>query len=330
MKRILSIDGGGIRGIIPAMIMHHLEVQQGLGPLAKRFDLIAGTSTGSILALGLTRPESATTREPHYSAQDLLNLYLQRGKDIFARSFWKGVSSVWGVSDEMYDYKPLEGILKEYFQEFAVKDAVTDVLIPSYDIERRQPQFFKSWQSSNTRDIPMWQAARASSAAPTYFEPIQLTIEGVPSAFIDGGVFANNPAMCAYAEARRQWPDEEQFLVLSLGTGHHTRRIPYEQAKDWGKLEWMVPILNVVFDGVSETVDYQLEHLLPKECYFRLDRPLAAALDDMDNASQSNMIALQQEAANLLQEQREQIGKLVAALSAPPGPAPKRAPKGTP
>src|SRR5690606_13500980 len=126
--------------------------------------------------------------------------------------------------------------------------AVTPVLVTAYDLVARRPRFFKSWRE-DAAGVPMALAAEATSAAPTYFEPVR---DG-DAALIDGGVFAGNPAMCAYAEGVRLRPDAE-IHVLSLGTGSQTRPIPYEQAKDWGVLEWARPIVDVVFDGSSDTV----------------------------------------------------------------------------
>src|SRR5204863_755766 len=126
--------------------------------------------------------------------------------------------------------------------------------------ERRYPFFFKSWraQEDATLDFPMRLAARATSAAPTYFEALRL--ETATSAeyysLIDGGMFANNPAMCAYAEVRRLWPEADVALV-SLGTGQLTRPLPWSDIKNWGLVEWARPALDVVFDGVSDATDYQ-------------------------------------------------------------------------
>jgi hypothetical protein len=138
--------------------------------------------------------------------------------------------------------------------------------------------------------------ARATSAAPTYFEPFKLS--GADSqdyeALIDGGVFANNPAMCAYVDGSTG-PGQarpEGVLLVSLGTGSLNRPLMYDQVKDWGQFQWSKPILDVTFQGVSATTDYQLEQILGYDQYFRLDteayakvslkkyRPMAARNED--------------------------------------------------
>jgi patatin-like phospholipase/acyl hydrolase len=295
MRKILAIDGGGIRGVIPAVVLAEIERRTGR-PAAGLFDLIAGTSTGGILALGLSRPGPG--RKPKFSAADLLDLYASRGQEIFSRSFWKGMASVGGLADEKYSHKPLEKILKEYFGTTRLERALTKVLVSAYDLENRKPFFFKSWRSEYNR-VEMRRAARATSAAPTYFEPARVPMDGKTLTLIDGGVYVNNPAMSAYAEARKLWPDEDEYLVVSLGTGQLIREITFEEAKDWGKLEWAVPILNVVFDGVSAAVDYQLAQL-PACRYHRFQVRLETASDDMDNASAGNIENLKAEAGRLL------------------------------
>ena len=139
MKKVLSIDGGGIRGIIPATILAEIE-QRTSRPTASLFDLMAGTSTGGIISLALSRDGGGGV--PKYRALDLLDLYVNRGPEIFSRSFWQGVSSVAGLTEEKYSQRPLEGILKEYFDEAPLSAALTRVLVSSYEIETRSPFFF--------------------------------------------------------------------------------------------------------------------------------------------------------------------------------------------
>jgi len=165
-------------------------------------------------------------------------------------------------------------------------------------------------------DFPMAEVALATSAAPTYFEPAKLAVPGAPTdyfALIDGGVFAVNPGMCAWAEARALGlPDDT--VVLSLGTGSLIRRIPYDEAKDWGLIQWAQPILDVVFDGSSDTVDYQLGQVIGEERRFRLQTTLETASDDMDDASEENLRNLRLEGENLIERESAQLDAVVELL----------------
>jgi predicted acylesterase/phospholipase RssA len=309
MKKILSIDGGGIRGLIPALVLAEIEARTGRA-IADCFDLIAGTSTGGILALGFAKDDG--NGKPQYSAGDLAGIYQSRGREIFARSLWRGASSVGGLTDERYSHKGLEKVLEEYFGDDELGSGLTRTLIASYDIQNRAPLFLKSWREEH-RSVPMKHAARATSAAPTYFEPALVPVGGATRALIDGGVFINSPAVSAYAEARKIFRGEEDFLVLSLGTGQLIRPILFAEARDWGKAGWLAPLLSCMFDGVSDAADYQMR-MLAGENYIRLQTDLSIASDDMDNATRGNIENLKAEAKKLIRTHKTEIETLCRLL----------------
>ena len=303
--RILSIDGGGIRGLIPALVLQEIERLSGR-PVSDLFDLIAGTSTGGILALALVRP--GANGRPAFSAGDMVELYEQQGSEIFSRSVWHWARALGNAFEEKYPSGPVERVLGRYFGETRLAEALTNVLITSYEIEERRPFFFKSHNAKKAAadDFAMRDAARSTSAAPTYFEPARVPTSGATGyqALVDGGVYANNPAMCAYVEALCKWTPE-RIVLLSLGTGEAVQPIPYKSAKDWGLVNWAQPILNVVFDGVSDTVDYQLRSLVGQDTgkltdYWRMQVRLKPGQDAMDDTSEANLRGLREAAEQLI------------------------------
>lgn len=313
MINVLSIDGGGIRGLIPALVLRHIEEETGR-PTVELFDLIAGTSTGGILALGLTLPENGTDGDsatPRYSAEDLADLYREHGADIFDQPRWREIASVVDLFDEKYDPAGLEGVLKEYFGNRPMGDSLTDVMVSAYDIQARKPYFFKSWQGPD-HTVPMRRAGRATSAAPTYFEPAKVAVADRQYVLVDGGVFLNNPAVSAYAEAERRNPDEIIRLV-SIGTGSATEPIDYHDSQEWGKLGWAVETIDMVFDGVSDAADYQLRHMLGDR-FQRFQVPLEEANDAMDDASRENLEALAADADRLMTTQADALTALCNRL----------------
>jgi len=314
--RVLSIDGGGIRGVIPAAVLTEIE-RRTSRTVPELFDLVAGTSTGGIIALALTAPGEHGA--PRWRASDLLDLYRREGEHIFSRSVWQRITSAEGVLDEKYPADGLEAALSKYFGDVRLRDALTPVLVTAYELERRKPFFFRSRRAAAdpVYDFPMREAARATSAAPTYFEPPELVNEadGERYALVDGGVFANNPSMCAYAEILSEDRGADVFVV-SLGTGQLNRPIHYADAKDWGLLGWAKQIFNVVLDGVSDTTDYELEQLLGPERHARLQIELIGASDDLDDASPGNIANLETKARELIAGNDAEIDRVCAALAA--------------
>ncbi len=321
IARILAIDGGGIRGIIPALVMAEIEKRTGRR-ISALFDLIAGTSTGGVLALGITKP--GPDGKPQYRAEDGVGFYVEEGPKIFSRSVWHRLRSAGSMLDERYPAQAVEDALDRYFGEARLKEALTDVLITSYEIERRIPWFFRSRRARlrPDYDFPMKQVVRATSAAPTYFEPCRIEADGAAEyyALIDGGVFANNPAMCAYVDALSQddTPPTE-VLVVSLGTGQLTRPYYYDQARNWGLLGWAQPVVNILMHGVNETVHYQMQQVLSaapggRQRYYRFQVRLDEGSDDMDDAGRTNLRVLKLLAEELIHQRSGDLDALCADL----------------
>lgn len=320
--RILSIDGGGIRGLIPALILDAIE-QELRQPLARSFDLIAGTSTGGILAVGLTMP--GADGAPKYTPAALADLYRKEGGRIFSSTLLHKLTSFFSLSGPKYDASGIESVLQEYFGGARLKDSLTEVLVTSYEIDQlRDPFFFSSRMAKQraTYDFAAWQVARATSAAPTYFPPLKLLANAGDDhpyyALVDGGTFANNPALCAYAEAR-SLDATSDILIVSVGTGQRQDAIPYERARSWGLLGWARTVIDVVFDGVADTVDYQLKQLLPALStghvrYFRFQAALGADETAMDDTSPGNLARLAATAQQVVADNHDLIVRLCAEL----------------
>jgi uncharacterized protein len=246
-KRLLSIDGGGLAGLIPAEALVEIERQLDSlcgceRPLCERFDLIGGTSTGAILATGLALG---------LRAAKLRDFYLDFGKDIFAKVFWP--ERFW----HNYPSGPLEQHLKDVFGETTALGSEklrTNILIVAKNVTLGTTWFFtnntRSKYFPNNRGLPLWQIVRASAAAPTYFPPQTISVpddDGKPQSydFIDGGVSSyNNPSLQVFLEAT---DPKYQFgfplgvnnlLLMSLGTGFSGLKIPSGKAADYNLLNW--------------------------------------------------------------------------------------------
>ena len=322
MYKILAIDGGGMRGLIPSTILAHIENKTNK-TIAEMFDLIVGTSTGGLIAAAAVTKNAQG--KPKFKAQEIVDLYTNCGPEIFKKSPWREISTGKGAFEERYDHKPLEGILNQYLGDATLKDCLKPIVITSYDIELREPYFFKTSRAENPdRNHYLRDAVRATSAAPTYFEPAPVVSLKKPNptrrVLIDGGVFVNNPAMCALVEAISSGEKREDILLLSLGTGGLNRKIAYEEAKDWGYLGWSRPVIDVMMDGHADATDYHLEHLLPgankkaAQRYFRFDIELNDALDDMDNVTKGNIKNLKAKADEIIDKNQAEFTRLIGHL----------------
>jgi uncharacterized protein len=288
---VLAIDGGGIRGIIPAMILE--SIRQALGrEIHEAFDLISGTSTGGIVALGLGT--GANNGQP-YTPGQMVQLYVDNGAAIFKAGFLSLVSRLWRPK---YPSSGIEQTLQKFFGATMLSSARTSLLISSYDLQGQLPFFFKSHRIPDdpSFDWPVWQAARATSAAPTFFPAFHLFRDQPKAdyALVDGGIAVNDPAVSAYAEARRVYPNAKGYVVVSVGCGDRSDHITYQQCKNWGLLQWATKITTVILDSVEEATDYELHNMQGSELtYFRLQvSPMAGPSPDMDNVSSKNLQAL--------------------------------------
>ena len=304
IKYILSVDGGGIRGIIPAIILAEIE-QRTRKPIAEIFDLMAGTSTGGIVVAGLCKKDEQGN--PQYSANDLVELYQEYGSYIFKSSFFRRSILSW-FNCAQYPSKNIEYVLHKYFGDDILKNTLSNVLITSYDIQNNCPFFFKSWKEGN---IKLKDALRAATAAPTYFIPKHLKVDQIDRVLVDGGVFANNPAACAYASGKRLFPNDD-ILLLSIGTGRTDRSIA--NSRRFGKIGWIKPLLHVMFASSLDAVNYQLDQVIADK-YIRIQSQLKIASPDMDNITSKNIKSLQQEAKAMIEDNQELMDKFCNIVS---------------
>jgi predicted acylesterase/phospholipase RssA len=356
--RILSIDGGGIRGIIPLKVLEYIERQTGK-QIHELFDVIGGTSTGGIIALGLNSkiPKKGTI----YKAQELLNFYTTQEdvKRIFKRKgIWqpgneKDIDEDSTLEETRKADEPLRrpGIAGPYYESCSIEKYLQDkfgsdtkmselqpkpdVTVFSYDIQNDCPYDFNSKKAQKPEhDYCIWQAARATSAAPTFFPAAKFS-EKSNSIFVDGGVHINNPALALLIQAKDLYPNEQNFLLISLGTGDlKVSRADLEEA---GVAQWMAgnywpfppkthhppgALLEVMMNGVSYTIDKQLQQLVSDKSglklpglklYKRYQKELGEniAMDDTEPETIEKLVKLGEA---LVDENKGDLDKLCDAL----------------
>lgn len=279
---VLALDGGGVRGIFTAALLAGLEDDTGR-PVAELFDLAVGTSTGGIIALGLGA--GLTPRE-------ILNFYMDERKHIFPNPLgWRSLRHPFFAK-----YRPggLEDAVKRAFGTKTLGESRMPLVIPSYDLGENAVHLFKTPHHDRLKrdyKIPMWTVAMATSAAPTFFPAFRLP--GDHTRLIDGGVWANNPAMVGVTEAVSMFGQRpEDVRVLSLGTTVSLR--PRRSRLDNGGLiRWArgPNVIDVLMNGQSAGAFAQVKHLIGSDNAFRLDPLAPAELAKLDACDAEALVA---------------------------------------
>lgn len=318
--RVLAIDGGGIRGIIPATVLVDLERRLAPRSLASVFDLIVGTSTGGIIALGLTVPEGERPRHP---AERLLELYRSDGETIFPGGGPVPLPrSAWVREGTRYSVTGLEQALVRYLGDTPLTAALTGVVVTSYDLAYGEPVMLSSRpELGDVSDVTMVVAARATSAAPMFFKP-QIVEDGDRDRMlVDGGLYVNSPALLGYLLGRQAAARDDLPLVLvSLGTGMRPPRTPLpvaERAQMRDASALARTLLEAVATGGGRLANLLLARLADGDrlCYWRLQTTVGSCSFTMDDSSPENVACLYQRARELVSEKDEELSAISRALA---------------
>jgi hypothetical protein len=293
--RVLSLDGGGIRGLVTAILLE--RILDDVPDFLATVDLIAGTSTGGIIALGLANS---------LSPSELRDLYENKGKDIFDDSFLDNIVDLGKLAGADYSNRKLRRELKKVLDaDTTLGDLEKKVVICTFDLDAEdedtgerswKPKLFHNYPGEDSdRDEIAYKVALYTSAAPTYFP----SVDG----YIDGGVYANNPGMAALAQAldKRGFPPPlspptlGDVRLLSLGTGVSLTYIPGSRL-DWGYAQWAKPLITLMMDGVMGVAHFQCRQILGNH-YHRLaptfPEGTAYPLDDVEKTDELAVFAEQ-------------------------------------
>ncbi|MGN7619008.1 MAG: patatin-like phospholipase family protein [Ehrlichia sp.] len=276
-RYILSIDGGGVRGIIAATILEAIEKKINK-PLSKVFDLVSGSSVGSVIggALYLKNMNGM----PKYSASDVLDLMLKYSSKIFS-----GSSALPLIFGPRFSDKNLNEVLGEVFGDTTMKDLMSNFLVPSYDLCSSDTIMFRNWVDKYL-DVKIRDIVRGAVAAPTYFTPHKVMVGNERKLLIDSSIVANNPVVAAYAATQILYP-KEKICCLSVGCG--TVNKDFSDLKN-SLLYWSSKIIFVIIDAGLDAIDYQMDRLIREEhTYYRLSGNIVYSACDFSDASSENI-----------------------------------------
>ncbi|MBK1441424.1 patatin-like phospholipase family protein [Parapedobacter sp. ISTM3] len=331
MKRILSIDGGGIRGIIPGMLLAALERRLKRisnnpdAAIADYFDFFAGTSTGGILICLLLCPDDQTPPRPRFSAKEALDIYVTHGSDIFKAGFFRRLMAKFGLLSERYPSATLEHVLQAYFGEIKLSELLKPCIVTAYNIELRKTHFFRQQTAivrGDSRDFYLRDVCRATSAAPTYFSVAETySISGTRYPLLDGGVFAPNPSMSALVEVTRAFNETKinDIAILSLGTGRSRKAYDYEHFKKRRAISVGPALIDIMMSGAAESSDFFLQQLYRSagkaEQYIRIEPSnLHSIHEELDAASYNNIQKLIALGDRMVSENDELLNQLAGQL----------------
>lgn len=270
--QILSLDGGGIKGLFSAAVLAAIEEDLNV-EITDHFDLITGTSTGGLIAIGLglgLRP------------REIVEFYLREGSAIFPKYFgWKSIQH-WMY--RKFSSAPLEMALRRCFKDKRFGDSKKRLVIPSYNIGADDVYIFRTAHHERLRrdyKVSAWKVAMATSAAPTFFPAVRIVDN---TRLVDGGVWANNPAMVALVEAYGVLGVPlEQIAVLSIGTSDTVSQRK-ASLNNGGILAWASgnTVVDVIMRGQSIGAANQAKFLLSKERFERFNPQVAAKEFSLD------------------------------------------------
>jgi len=322
--RILTIDGGGIRAIIPAVILAQLEAdlqKETNNPKASiidHFDLFAGTSTGSILIALYLTPDEQNPNRPKYTAQEVLDFYLQVGCDMFQPA----TPEAGKRSTEKYCTHVLAEKLQYLLgEQNTLQQLVKPAFFTAYNLDKETPVFFESWAKTT---CTTWQVIRASTAAPGLFKPAIIDCYSSEEALIDGSIFASNPALCAYTLANttqfstmakssflKDFPTLSEMTLLSLGTGNPVKKVAIKKGS------WIRIMMKNLQSAGKELVDYQLQQLFAVErggAYFRVNPWLPTLVTTTDEVERTQVHHLQQTGLAYIAQNKEKMEEILQRL----------------
>lgn len=315
---ILSIDGGGMKGIVSAVFLDKLELllkkysQNPNARIGDFFDLIAGTSTGSILTAFYLLPENG---HPKYSAHEILNFYLTLGPSIFDKQ------SLFPLFGSKYTSHGFEEQLSYYLGNVKLSELLKPCLITSYNTSNRSAIFFnrETALKDPIRNPLLKEAVRASCAAPTYFPPVCYSRNpNCLNCYIDGGIVANNPSFCAVIEALKlkQCKSLHDIYVCSVGNVKNDETYTGRDIRKWGLIEWAVPLFSLLLNSNMQTVDYQMKKLFDNldlsDHYLRFQANSISKTPAMDDCSEKAidfLLSTGEELAETYQESLEHFAQ---------------------
>lgn len=292
-RQVLSLDGGGIRGIVSSKILSVVLAQMGGLQVHEVFDLVAGTSTGSLIAAACLIPDPQDPTKPHYSAAKVAEIMVTKGPQVFHESCFRRLESVYGLKDPKYDSTGIQTVIESLGDDY-LSNLLTECWFPS-TVRNNYTAFY--FTRKEARSNPAWknlklsQVLASTTAAPYYFPDHDITLGNKTLALLDGGLFANNPVANAICEAKELFGCSDNQICLSIGTGYKTYNNNPDKGDEEGLIE-VLPWLTTCMIYATETSSLRMARQSIGKSLFRFNPELDN--DSLDDVSSKNIAYLQE------------------------------------
>jgi uncharacterized protein len=316
---VLAIDGGGIRGIIPAHVLKYIEKKSGQ-PISKLFDLMGGTSTGTIIISGLTVPDK--DGKPKYSASDELAFYNKEVPKLLRAEWYHSVLTAYGLISPPLSSSNIEEQLKKGLgAKTVMRDSLTNVFFNAYSLKPFEPVTFTSWGPNS--DYLTYQVVLGATAVPGMFPPVRIhNVEGKKAfSLIDGAIYVNNSSTLAFVESHKLF-GRKKMILLSIGTGRVVKDYDFGSSAQWGLLQWLsrdkaVSLLVAAEDEFSTKQVrsmIQAMHRGKDIQFYRLNIRIPETLSNPLDASPENVKLLNEAGRKIVKENKKRLNKIIKEL----------------
>lgn len=315
LVRILALDGGGIRGLITLQVLKHLEETTGK-PVAELFDVIAGTSTGAIIATLLVLSDDQG--KPKHSAAELVDLYEDASRRVFQSTWYHRLLTLGGLLGPRYSNHDKIALADELYADANFRDLLLPVVVPSYSVEKGDLHLFTNWAPDHA-EMLIAPLITAATSGPTYFPAVELN--GLPQgagAYMDGAVLDLDPAQEVLLYALQEFP-EDDIVMVSIGTGDPNFGLTRQEGERGGLMSWLLPLERIAIDGRGELASTWLERYAKTAAgdgftYFRFDTALPAGVGPLDDTSPEMVARLKQLGIDLVDTNKDRLDQALGLL----------------
>ncbi len=313
--RILSLDGGGVRGLVSLEVLKSIENKSGK-PIAQLFDMVAGTSTGAIIATLLLLPDEQG--QPKYSVESIVDRYTELVSRVFSAPWYHQLLTLNGtLGPKFFNYTKIV-IANRLYGRATLGDLLLPVLIPSYSLTDSRLHLFTNW-SPQHMNLHVAALIVAATSPPSVFPAVELRGASKDAGeYVDGAILVSDPAHLAFSQSLGKYP-QARFVIVSVGTGLPNDKVHRRVGIYGGGLDWIESVLHIMLDGQAQVTSSLLKEFSEtgapiKMNYYRFNTQRPVGLGDWLDSSPENIEALKDLGKDIVKKQNKQLDEAIELL----------------